>query len=222
VSRRALYVVAAAATAALLIALAVDVLLPGYHRTGANGRIRNVAVIMVPGARICQPDQPIEAGTGRVRLYARGLEPTTGPLDVTVESGGRVLGRGSVPRMHVPETEKQVVARLDRTQQRLPAATVCVTNRGAGFAILGQPSAVATAAATAPPGARQPAKFVLLNFDFQLAHKKSWLSFSPTVSGRYGLVKATFFGSWTFWLAMAALLVVAIGSIWWTARTVAR
>jgi hypothetical protein len=35
-------------------------------------------------------------------------------------------------------------------------------------------------------------------------------------------VKGTFFGAWTFWVAMVALLAVAIGSIWWTARTVAR
>ncbi len=219
--RRTLYVVAAVATAALLIALGIDLLLPGYHRTAANGHIRSTVVNVPRGGRVCQPAQPVPAGTGRVRFFVQELAPVTGPLDVSISAGGRVFADGRVAAARLGPGQRQVTASVGRVPRSLPDATVCIVNRGARVQILGEPTQFGTGAAQLP-AVPQPSQFVLVNLDFQLAHEESWLTFAPTVADRYGLVKATFFGAWTFWLAMAALLMVALGVIWWTARAVAR
>jgi hypothetical protein len=212
--------VAAAATAALLIALAVDLLHASYHRTGANGRIRSTVVNMPAGGRLCQPGQLVEAGTGRVRFFAHGVGPVTGPLDVTIASGGRVISRG-VARAQPAAPDQLLAAPVTPVRRKLTAATVCIVNRGRKTQIFGEPTAKPGATASLPSG-DQPSPYVLVTLDFARAHKDSWLSFAPTVARRYGLVKATFFGTWTFWVAMVALLGLAIGTIWWVARVVSR
>jgi hypothetical protein len=218
---RTLYAVAAAATAVLLIALAVDLLHASHHRTGANGRIRSTVVNMPPGGRLCQPNQLVEAGTGRVRFFAHGVTPVTGPLDVTIDSGGRVVSRGVVRAVPPAGPQQLLVATVQPVPRRLTAATVCIVNRGAGMQIFGEATTQPGATAS-QPAAAQPSPYVIVNLDFQRADEASWLSFAPTVADRYGLVKATFFGAWTFWVAMIALLALAIGTIWWVARVVSR
>ena len=94
--RRSLRLLALAATVGLLLALAWSLSQSGHHRTGTNGRAPTVALNLPAGAELCQAGEFVERGTGRVRIFPKGV---AGPFVVTVsETGGEQVAAGRAAR----------------------------------------------------------------------------------------------------------------------------
>jgi hypothetical protein len=101
---------------------------------------------------------------------------------------------------------------------------VCIRNDGAADgALLGDGHPAQAGAALLIPGPNPgPQPYVRMRFEYELPDATTWWSFAPELAERFGLVKATFFGSWTMWVTLAALFALALGTIWWAARALAR
>jgi hypothetical protein len=217
-----LWRVAAAATALLLVALVVVLSQSRHHGTGTNGAAPNALKPLPAGKTLCQPRERMEAGTARVgfRPFERGPEV---PFKVSVPDpqGGPPLAGGSVPPRHYEKGE-DAVARLSRTIGPVADVTVCVTNDGDRDTMLyGQGVGRADSSDYQPIGGF-PEPWVRIRLDYSQRSERSWWSFAPTAAERYGLIKATFLGSWTMWVVLAALLALALGAIWYAARAMAR
>jgi hypothetical protein len=141
-------------------------------------------------------------------------------VTVMDSGGGPPVATGSVPPRHYEEGD-DAVARLSRTIGPLET-TVCVMNDGhADTMLYGQTVGRADSSDYLPVGGF-PEPWVRIRLDYSQASEKSWWSFAPTAAGRFGLIKATFLGSWTMWVVLAALLALALGTIWWAARVLSR
>jgi hypothetical protein len=221
--RRTLTIVAAVASLAILLALAAVLTQSSHHRTDTNGFERAIGAKLPPRAITCQPNEQIPAGTGRVGFYADSLGAHDGPLEVTVSTAsGATLARAPVSA-RVFDPGARTTAAIPAMRHAVEGAHVCITNTGRGSpAVYGSPAPSPDGAATAPTGVPQTARWLRLHLDYQQPEESSWWSFAPTVARRFGLVKATFFGTWTLWATVVALLALCLGSVWYTARALSR
>ena len=218
--RRTLTAVAAVATCGLLVVLALVLSQSGHHRTGTTGQPRAVAPAIPPKREICQVGQDVAAGTGGVGFHA---EREGGPLAVAVkDASGVVVARGSIPPGSFAPVNRTVI-KVPEIRQTLRGATVCIQNLGSGTPLVyGERVGPGAPAAVLPADVEQPAGMIMLRIDYLEPRTRSWWSFAPEMADRFGLAKARSFGAWTFWAEMAGLLALAIGTIWYAARAVAR
>ena len=212
--------------AGLLVALGILGLLgkflheSSFRRTATNDALLQIGAPVPPGRSICQPRQLVPAGTGIVLFFARSFGKVAGPLRINVrDEAGRVVTSGVTARrvFGLPV----VGASLRPVRRTVRPARVCIRNTGAEpvdviVAQTGSPSA------ELPPAPPLPYAYVKVRLDFLTAQPKSWWSFAPTVAGRFGLVKATFFGTWTAWVTLALLLVLCLGTVLYAARELGR
>jgi hypothetical protein len=222
--RRRLVLVAAACSAALLLALVWSFSKSGHHRTGTNGIARLQSVALPPGHKLCQGGEFAPPRTGRIRFFPRAGGGPVGPFTVTLLTEGGARSRSGRVPVHAYKQSEAAAATIPNVDRQDVNAAVCVANDGtAPAAIMGDRWFGQGNAALLLPGPRQtPGPWYRMHFDYQFRDASTWWSFADELAERFGLVKATFFGSWTFWLTLVALLALAFGTIWWTARALAR
>jgi hypothetical protein len=210
----------AAAVGAVAIVLALGLLLVGSnHRlTSTASSPYGVPVHVDPGARVCQPRERVPAGTGYV-LYHPTSHAVAGPLRVVLQDrAGRVLSTSLTPAARYGPGPGY--ARVGPVRSELTDARLCIVNAGKrSVDIHGGLSAKPRAELPKQP---QYSRRIQLRLDYYTAAKKSWLALSPQVADRYSLAKATFFGAWTFWLCMALLAAVCLGSVLYAGRELSR
>ena len=217
--RRTLTAVAAVATVGLLLALALVLSRSGHHRTATNGFVREDVAHLEQGQSLCQPAQDVPEGTARIRFRPASPGPA-GPLEVAVHTAdGPEVATGRVPATTY-DPGRGTVARIKPIEETIRGARVCFGNTGpARVDLYGQRLRHAAGAAELPP---PDMRWLGLRIDYLEGQARSWWSFAPEVADRFGLVKATRFGSWTFWAEIVLLLGLTIGTIWYAARAVAR
>jgi hypothetical protein len=217
--RRAPLVAAAAGAVLILVALAALLVDSNHRVTSSADSPFGIPVHVDPGARVCQPRERLPAGTGFVLYHPVSKGALAGPLRVVLQDRtGRVLSTSLTPAGRYGPGPGY--ARVGPVKSDLSDARLCIVNAGkVRVDIKGGLSATPRAEL---PKQRQYSQRIQLRLDYYTAAKKSWLSLSPQVADRYGLVKATFFGAWTFWLAMAALLAVCLGSVLYAGRELSR
>jgi hypothetical protein len=222
--RPSLRVVAAAATAGLLLVLVWSLSKSGHHRTGSNG-VPAVAPVTLPGSgELCQGDEYLPPGTGRLRFVPRAEGGEVGPFEVRLlGKDGAVLRRDEVPARDF-DGSGAAAADFDEIGSGVLGATVCIRNAGGEeTGVIGEPVPGPPGSARRVPGPNPaPPPWIRMRLDYASGESETWWSFAGTVAERFGLVKATFFGAWTFWVAFAALLALAVGTIWWAARELRR
>jgi hypothetical protein len=199
--------------------LAVTLLTSDEVSTGDNGReIQLPAGVIIPGgARACQPEASIPPGTGTVRLTVSTARLAAGPLEVTVVKGGTVLAsarsRGGIK-------DERVKLRLGGPTAGATNARVCVANLGARtVAVMGQEVRHGEGARVTDP--RQP-QTRAMRLEWFTPNKTLRLSRVGDVAHRYGLVKASWVGTWTFWAALLVLLGASAGAVALVVREVRR
>jgi hypothetical protein len=221
-TRPSLRAIAAGATVVLVVLLVVVLSQSRHHSTGTNGAVPDGLKPLPATDQLCQPGERLEAGTARVRFRVQPGH-RVGPFVVQVRTPGtgQAISEGRVPA-RTYATPDFAVASVGTIKRALDGATVCIRNDGpTRTSIYGQRTA-AVDSAVVEPAPSLVAPYVHLRFDYSEGNEKSWWSFAGPVADRFGLVKATFFGSWTVWVVLAALLALALGTIWLAARAMAR
>jgi hypothetical protein len=222
--RRRLAVLAAVCSVALFAALALSFSKSGHHRTGTNGMPRQVPTVVPAHRQVCQGAELFGPGTARVRFFPGPTRRPVGPFTVAlVPIDGGPPHTGRVPARPYRQSEAAVAS--------VPAfanavgGSVCITDAGPkDAAVIGDYAIGPFDAALLQPVAKPPPPppWTRMHFDYEQRHAKTWWTFAPTIARRYHLVKATFFGAWTFWATLVALLALALGAVWWAARAIAR
>jgi hypothetical protein len=141
----------------------------------------------------CQAES-IPAETVSLRVYAGVPAGRTGPLDVTIREGGRIVSRAT---FGVVRDGRPATAELSPpVPQEIVPAEVCFRNRGrATVRLAGNRTALKFGGAN-PYGLEfgdQP------RIDYLRPGEESGWALAGTVADRFGRVKASFFGSWTMW-----------------------
>lgn len=191
----------------LVLVLLVGQLLGDERRlasTNSQVVVSGVALTVNPGKPLCQ-DQYVPGDAAGVRLYAAPKWVRTGgPVEVTIARDGRGVGRAVAPAFaDGGPVDMELVRGLER-EVRL--ARVCIVNRG--------PTPLQVA------GNRTPVLYSPSNplgqllgdvarIDFLRPGSESWIDLAPRVATRFGLGKASVFGSWTLWAVLGAL-----GALW--------
>jgi hypothetical protein len=214
--------VAAAAMLVLVAVLAWSLSKSGHHRTGTNGVPRQRPIFLSPRRGLCQGGELVAKGSARVRFFPADKGGRVGPFEVTLRpSGGRSIATTPVPAHDYAQSEA-AVATFPPLPRAVPA-TVCVRNAGSSLAAVEGDFADQESQAVFPEsGPRGKTPPVRMHFDYQLPKATSWWSFAPTIARRFGLMKATFFGSWTLWFALAALAALALGVAAYAVRALGR
>jgi hypothetical protein len=179
-----------------------------HPATGDNGReIQLPAGIgVLPGQQACQGRERVPAGTGLLRVIASTAGKSAGPLSASVRAGGRTVARGT---SSAGFSDSGVEIPITRQASEIGAATVCVRNAGTlPVAILGQ-NAPRDEAAVVSGDPAPPHGSMRLEWFEPETHMH--IASASDIARRYPLAKASFFGTWTLWAALA-LLVAASGA----------
>lgn len=188
--------------ATLVVALLAIVLSSSEHRlaaTNAEVRRSGVQLRLLVGARRCQT-QDVPADADAVRLFLDPFVFSSGPLEVTVAKGGRIVTRGQAAS--ASPAGPLVFGLGPALDGEVLAARVCVANVGA--------TPVELDGNRTPPGGSALSDLFAgeelapddIRLDFLRSGKESWWAFAPTLAERVGLRKASFFGTWTMWAAL--------------------
>ena len=222
--RRPLRIAALAATAALVLVVVLVLSQSGHHRTSSNGAPPVTEVELPAGAELCQGGEYLPAETGRIVLYPAQDGGPVGPLEVRAVAGegGELAGGRVAPQDY--GSDATAVAELTPLREDAVGAVVCIKNTGAeATALRGDAHPAQGGAAVLVPGPNPgPPPYVRMRFEYEFPEASTWWSFAPEIAERFGLVKATFFGSWALWATLAALLVLALGTLAYAARALAR
>lgn len=206
---------AAIAAAAALVLVVLAVVLAGSDRrlAGTNTRVAasGVTLEVYPGRQICHR-QDIPADTDALRVFAAPLWIGAGPVAITVTKGGEMVTGTRSPE--VPAAGPLTLGLAAPVKTAVAQARVCIENRGA------TPFVVAGDRTPLLGGQANPASQELDDdprVDFLRPESESWLAMASTIADRFGLQKASFFGSWTMWavLALFALACAAALRLLW-------
>jgi hypothetical protein len=209
----------AAGVALIAVGLAVTLLRSEEPYTGENGReIQLPAGVVIPAkARACQPEPSIPSGSGTVEMQVSTAGREAGPIEVSVLQGGRTVATG---RSRSGVVDEPVRVRLGAAVGGREDVRLCVTNRGARrLAVLGQEVPFGSGARVSDPDVPQTRAMRLVWFE---PDREIVLGRAGEVAHRYGLVKASWVGTWTFWAALVALLLASGGAVALVAREVRR
>lgn len=190
-------------TALALVAVAVVVTLSsrGAELTGTN-HVLPVAlhVVVPPGQQACQEGTLLPDDTGRVRLTAGLLKGSMPVLSARfTTAGGRLVAQG---RSRGGEPPGTITVALADPVDGDRATRMCIRNQGGGTVALGSDIASPDSAARV----RDKPTEGLVAVTFLKPAATSWWAELPGLTDRFGLGKASFFGSWT--LPVAALLLL--------------
>jgi hypothetical protein len=160
--------------------------------SNAQVTISGVDLPIRPGKTACQLES-VAAETTALRVFVGTKGELTGPLDVSIRSGGREIAKGSFGFV---AGNRPFVAKLSRpiVQETLPAR-VCLRNRG-DFEIR------LAGDRTAIQGGANPYGVILDDeprVDYLRSGSESWWSIAGVVAERFGRSKTSFFGPWTMW-----------------------
>jgi hypothetical protein len=184
-----------------------------------NGReVQLPAFVVIPaGAQACEPETSIPQGAGAVAFSVVSAGQQAGPLAVTVSSAGRTLGSGTTSSGLVNST---VHVRLGSGVGGARSARFCVANRGSRqVAVAGQEVPFGSGAHVSDP--RQP-QTRAMRLEWFEPNAVTQLSRAGVIARRYGFAKASWVGTWTFWVALVVLLTASAAGIAMVARETSR
>ncbi len=191
-----------------LLAVTVAVLAKSSpRRTGTNAAgVSGLAIQLAPGQTLCEPGEPVSAGTSAVRLDAGAPGPVGGRGPAlgasVVDPAGRGVASGRLPAGWSPGL---ISVPLAPALRRDVAASVCLKNLGPGRVGLG---------GTVPAGS------FVVQIDGQglggrvrleyMRPKESWFAFLGALAHRLTIGKSRLLRHWAAPAAIL-LMLVAVG-----------
>jgi hypothetical protein len=196
----------------LLIATGLLAVLLKQERPYLGDNEHNVellAGVVIPGrASACQAGETIPPRTGVMRFSVSTAGRRAGPVEVSVQRGGEAVASG---RSAAGIVDQPIDVRLEGAEDGVQDARICVRNAGrVQVAVIGESAR-----------SRPAARVSVSSFPQDRAMRWEWYEAEPVtrlarvgdVAERYGLVKASFFGSWTFWVGLAVLLAISAAAV---------
>jgi hypothetical protein len=178
-----------------------------------------LVVKLLAGGTVCQHEPTIPAGVARLgfglAVYAAGRG---GPLTVTVRRGGKSSAASRAPASSSPPGSGAfgdlasvrtgtVSLLLNRAPDSAPSQ-ICLHNGGSAvLELLGDTRVSTTQTVTGEPATG------LIGFTYEKRTTVSWWHQLGTIARRFALVKAPFFGAWTFWAVIIAIAMIWAGTI---------
>ena len=159
-------------------------------------RLDAFSTALEPGARVCQNGEVVPADAGAVSLVVGSFGGGWQPLDITVSNGDGVR-RARVDRPYLDGA--RVIAPLSGAG-RESTARLCVRNAGDARVALG---GIADSARVIEDSATVEGRFAV---SWYRPGNESWWSVASNVAERGGRAKAGWIGTWTMWVALAAVL----------------
>ena len=185
-------------------ALVLDMSGRASRQAGSDHISPAVFAATVPaGGLVCQPAPflPDDAARAQILIGTYGHPVPALRLSLVDAAGSKVASGQVPPGAH----EGEVSIALNRVHGAQAAASVCLRIGATTKVALGGEGGPVNPTSELVNGAPQPGRISLI----YLRHgKESWWQLLPTLSRRFGLGKASFFGDWT--LALCALLLLGV------------
>ncbi len=186
-------------------ALALDMSRSAPRTAGSDHAGIPVFAATVPGGgTVCQPDPNLADDAYRVQLLIGTYGRPVPDLRINFTgAGGAEVARGHLP---VGEKEGLVTIPLKRARASTEATRMCMHVGGSQNVVLGgEGIPVTDPIAEAVNGRPQPGRIGLV---YLRGGEESWWQLLATLAERFGLGKASGFGTWTF--PVLALLLIGV------------
>lgn len=200
--RKSVRVVLAAGVVIVIAVLVLEMSRSAPRTAGSDHVATPVFSAALPhGGVVCQPVEPPPEAMAAVRLLMGTYGRPVPALAVRFLSvAGVTVSRGTLAP---GAREGYLTVPMRRTGELSDAASVCVRVGGASRVVLAGergPGGTETINGKPAPG--------VISLDYLRPGSESWWQLLPTITTRFGLGKAPFFGDWT--LPVMALLLVAL------------
>ncbi len=160
------------------------------------------------GQELCQPGMVLPGDTQRVQVLVGTYGPPVPELTTRfLGSGSRLLAEGRLP---AGAAQGDVTIPISYLQGGSVGGTLCIAVKGGKKTVLGGNAFTAGPDSEQIAGAPQPGRITVL---YLRPGRESWWQLLPTLSRRFGLGKASFFGDWTLAAAALALLGVWVATV---------
>jgi hypothetical protein len=204
-------VLAAIALGLLLVVGALVVVLSKKEQrlagTNAQVAVSGNDVVIRGGKRNCQGDA-VPKQTAAVRVFAGVPRGTAGPLDLVIRKGDRIIATGRFTKVEDGLAASTPLSPPVGTEKW--PVELCLKNRGRATIRLA--------------GDRTPIRFSGSNpwglvyadeprVDYLRSGEESGWSIAGLAAERFGLVKTSFFGSWTMWAVFGLVGATWVGSL---------
>jgi hypothetical protein len=175
--------------------------------SNAQVQVSGSEVILRAGDRNCQPDE-IPRDAAQIRVFTGIRRGIGGPLDIVIKKGERQIARGRFGQVEdgLPATADLVPS----TSDDVTDGEVCLVNRGNTTIRLAGDRTPIRFSGSNPWGIVQADE---PRVDFLRSGSESWWSIAGVVAERFGLVKTSFFGSWTMWVVFAIIATTWIAAV---------
>jgi hypothetical protein len=162
-----------------------------------------LAAAVPGGGEVCQPVAPPPSDAAQVQILIDTAGRPVPDLSVRLlDAAGNEAAAGQRP---AGGREGYVALPLRRVRGAPAATRACLRIGGSSKVLLGGEGGPLSPITEVVDGSQQPGRISLL---YLRAGSESWWQLLPTLSRRFGLGKATFFGAWT--LPLAALLLLGV------------
>jgi hypothetical protein len=174
-------------------------------RSAGSDRVGAVvfAAAVPRGGEACQPIAPPPDDAAQVQVFIDSYGRPVPDLSLRLlDPAGSEAAAGHLPR---GGREGYVTIPLRRVRGAPAATRACLRIGGSSSVLLGGEGVPVSSTTEVVDGRQRPARISLL---YKRAGSESWWQLLPTLTRRFGLGKASFFGAWT--LPLAALLLLGV------------
>lgn len=195
---------------AALVIFVVDMSGSGPHTTGSSGVYPNASVVGGGnGAPVCQPDLTLPTGTGAIRVYIWSQDTLPAVRATFTSRDGTVLAGGTHPAGSPPGAIfVPLRPRAGATGQRV--GSLCLSTPSAQALPFSAGTVVAGAHPATLAGKAQGTELYLI---YESGTSASWWQMLPKLMPRFGYGKWSLLGSWTFILAILAVVAIWVAAI---------
>ncbi len=172
-------------------------------RTAGSDHVSPVifAAAVPGGGTLCQAASPVPPDAASAQLLVGTYGRPVPALSVRfLGANGEPSATGSLP---AGAREGAVTIRLSHVAKAAASSRVCLRVEGKSNVVIGGEGVPPGPGSEQVNGTRQPGRISLI---YSRPGRESWWQLLPTLSDRFGVGKASFFGSWTL-AGMAVLLL---------------
>jgi hypothetical protein len=226
--------VAAVGVLAILAGLVITLTRSEARMAYDNNEAPEKPVALKPGEEACQLFEYVPPDADRVRVWVSTKGRAGGPLELTASRRGRVVARASTAGGY---RDSPVDLKLRGDPLETQEAKVCIRNASRiRVGVMGAPTIAQSEidelvarklfGVQNLPGVaveeRPYSPLLRMRLEWRRPGEESWFEFAPTAAERASLLKPSFVGAWTFWVALIAVLLSGFAALLLLVREASR